>query len=69
MTSVCLCVRPHDNFRKYFFIATKLAHVNMCHCRMFPVENRIRNRSKEIRYITVNGRYLFKGNFSNVKYL
>ncbi len=72
--SVCLSVRPHDNSRKYSLISTKLTHVNMCYPSMFPIENRIYScytfstgPFKEIRYITVNGRYLFKVNFSNVK--
>ncbi len=39
--SVCLSDRPHDNFRKYSLIATKLTHVNMCHPSMFPIKNRI----------------------------
>ncbi len=39
--SVCLSVRPHDNSRKYYLITTKLTHVNMCHPRMFPIENGI----------------------------
>ncbi len=73
--SVCLSVRPHEKFRKYSLITTKLTHVNMCHPSMHPIENGIyvavilflQACSKEIRYITVIGRHLFKVNFSSVK--
>ncbi len=54
---------------------TKFLYVLKIHSSIFPIENRIcscyipslQGRSKEMRYITVNGRYLFKVNFSNVK--
>ncbi len=36
---VCLSIRPHDHFRQYSLITTKLTHVNRCHPSMFPNEN------------------------------
>ncbi len=72
--SVCLSVRPHDNFRKYSLIATNL-HMLTCvtpACSLMKIVYvavilLLQGRSKEIQNITVNGRYLFKVNFSNVK--
>jgi hypothetical protein len=71
MTSVCLSVRPQDNFRKYSLITTKLTHVNMCHPSMFPIENDICScytfskcplkKKKKKKYNTIqygHGRYL-----------